>query len=195
MVQKFIFDMCNVKSSYIMKDRIKKIMEMQRTTQQDFADQLKIAPATLSSIFTGRTRPTLAIVEAIKSRFPQISTDWLMFGKGDMLLKNDGENENSDAQNVPKNDLLIDNDSSQKSEQQLMENLPVESGVLYNGRGVDNGRDVDGCNGRDAGGYGGKGCDVVGFAMKNNEMKQRRITEIRVFYDDQTWETFVPSAG
>ena len=30
-----------------MKDRIKKIMEMQRTTQQDFADQLKIAPATL----------------------------------------------------------------------------------------------------------------------------------------------------
>ena len=60
-----------------MKDRIKKIMEMQRTTQQDFADQLKIAPATLSSIFTGRTRPTLAIVDAIKSRFPQISTDWL----------------------------------------------------------------------------------------------------------------------
>ena len=78
--------MSHVKSNYKMKDRIKKIMEMQRTTQQDFADQLKIAPATLSSIFTGRTRPTLAIVDAIKSRFPQISTDWLMFGKGDMQI-------------------------------------------------------------------------------------------------------------
>ena len=29
--------------------------------------------------------------------------------------------------------------------------------------------------------------------MKSSEVKQRRITEIRVFYDDQTWETFVPS--
>lgn len=85
--QKALFGMSHVKSNYKMKDRIKKIMEMQRTTQQDFADQLKIAPATLSSIFTGRTRPTLAIVDAIKSRFPQISTDWLMFGKGDMLVK------------------------------------------------------------------------------------------------------------
>ena len=84
-----VFGLPNVKSNCKMKDRIKKIMEMQRSTQQDFADQLKIAPATLSSIFTGRTRPTLAIVDAIKSRYPQISTDWLMFGKGDMLVKQD----------------------------------------------------------------------------------------------------------
>ena len=94
-----------------MKDRIKKIMEMQRTTQQDFADQLKIAPATLSSIFTGRTRPTLAIVDAIKSRFPQISTDWLMFGKGDMLVKRDEEAEQSNGENGSENDLLIDRKS------------------------------------------------------------------------------------
>lgn len=97
--QKALLGMSHVKSNYKMKDRIKKIMEMQRTTQQDFADQLKIAPATLSSIFTGRTRPTLAIVDAIKSRFPQISTDWLMFGKGDMLVKRDEEAEQSNGEN------------------------------------------------------------------------------------------------
>ena len=38
-----------------MKDRIRKVMESQHMTQQVFAEFIQIAPATLSSIFTGRT--------------------------------------------------------------------------------------------------------------------------------------------
>lgn len=69
-----------------MKDRIRKVMESQNMTQQEFADFVHISPASLSSVFTGRTRPTLAIVEAIKGALPDISTDWLMFGSGNMWL-------------------------------------------------------------------------------------------------------------
>lgn len=64
-----------------MKDRIRKVMESQHMTQQVFAEFIQIAPATLSSIFTGRTRPTLTIVEAIKNKIPSISTDWLFVWK------------------------------------------------------------------------------------------------------------------
>lgn len=136
---------------------------MQHSTQQDFADQLRIAPATLSSIFTGRTRPTLAIVDAIKNRFPQISTDWLMFGKGDMLETNNSEGESAEVQDMEKNDLLADFDTNPPQEpSNPLAEQPVQP-------------------------------SVSGFAVKNSEVKQRRITEIRVFYDDQTWETFVPS--
>ena len=42
-----------------MKDRIKHIMEEQHMSQQVFADFIGLSPATLSSIFNGRTRPTL----------------------------------------------------------------------------------------------------------------------------------------
>lgn len=136
---------------------------MQHSTQQDFADQLRIAPATLSSIFTGRTRPTLAIVDAIKNRFPQISTDWLMFGKGDMLETHDAESESTTTQDTEKNDLLADFDTNPPQEQS---NTKAEQPVQPS---------------------------VSGFAVKTCEARQRRITEIRVFYDDQTWETFVPS--
>lgn len=55
-------------------------------TQQVFSEFIGIGAATLSSIFNGRTRPTLNIVEAIKKKIPNISTDWLMFGVGDMYL-------------------------------------------------------------------------------------------------------------
>ena len=74
-----------------MKDRIKQIMEAQRLTQQEFANTLELSPATLSSIFNGRTNPTLNIVDAIKKKFPAISTDWLMFGSGSMYGDHSGD--------------------------------------------------------------------------------------------------------
>lgn len=52
-----------------MKDRIKQIMESKHMTQQVFAQFIDMSPASLSSIFNGRTKPTLNIVEAIKRKF------------------------------------------------------------------------------------------------------------------------------
>ena len=84
-----------------MKDRIRQIMESQHMTQQVFADYIGVGAATLSSIFNDRTRPTLNIVESIKKKIPNINTDWLMFGSGDMYL----------TQNTPSGDLFSDADT------------------------------------------------------------------------------------
>ena len=62
------------------KDRIRMIMEDQHMTQQVFADFLQQSPATLSSIFNGRTRPTLQVIDAIKTKIPDISIEWLLYG-------------------------------------------------------------------------------------------------------------------
>ena len=69
-----------------MKERIKEVMESQHMTQQVFAQFIEMSPASLSSIFTGRTRPTINIVEAIKRKIPNLNTDWLMFGIGEMYV-------------------------------------------------------------------------------------------------------------
>lgn len=58
-------------------------------SQQVFAQFIEMSPASLSSIFNGRTRPTLNIVEAIKKKIPNINTDWLMFGSGEMFTGRD----------------------------------------------------------------------------------------------------------
>ena len=34
--------------------------------------------------------------------------------------------------------------------------------------------------------------NIANAAVKYVDKPQRKITEIRIFYDDQTWETFVP---
>ena len=68
-----------------MKDRIRQLMESQHMTQQTFSDFIGISSASLSSIFTGRTKPTLNTVEAIKSKFTKINIYWLLLGKVNMF--------------------------------------------------------------------------------------------------------------
>lgn len=69
-----------------MKDRIRQIMDDAKMSQQDFAAKLGISAASLSSIFTGRTRPTNNHVQAIHKAFPEININWLLFGEGDSHL-------------------------------------------------------------------------------------------------------------
>ena len=147
-----------------MKDRIKQIMEAQRLTQQEFANTLELSPATLSSIFNGRTNPTLNIVDAIKKKFPAISTDWLMFGSGSMYGDHSG-------------DIAQGHDSAPDGGEQVIDfgdapqTAPTPSAVNRAPQ---------------------QGQQPTAVAMKNIYKAQRNITEIRIFYDDQTWETFVP---
>lgn len=145
-------------------------------TQQVFASYIEQSPATLSSIFNGRTRPTLNIVEAIKKKIPNINTDWLMFGSGDMYL----------TPKTPEGDLFSDQDTPDNThpiEQNLMLDFDtpavqtpqnvVQQPLNYNSvRNTQSG--------------------IVREEVKYADKPQRKVIEIRVFYDDQTWDTFVP---
>lgn len=90
-----------------MKDRIYQLMKYQGMSQKEFAATLCIAEGTLSGIFTGRTRPTNNIVNAIHECFPHISINWLMFGEGEMLL--DGASSKTPESATGQSDLFSPN--------------------------------------------------------------------------------------
>lgn len=153
-----------------MKDRIRQIMESQHMTQQTFAQFIGLSPASLSGIFNGRTKPTINIIEAIKNKIPRISVDWLMFGTGGMYQDGGTVNEQNSEQNDPlSSDLMLDFDSPTPAPSVTSTHNSMESGS------------TDKIT-KNAG-------QVV---VKYIDKPQRMITEIRVFFDDQTWETFVP---
>ena len=156
-----------------MKDRIRLIMETQKMTQQEFADYIGLAPATLSSIFNGRTRPTLNVVEALKKKFSNISLDWLMFGSGDMFMNSSSDTsvqEQSSSPTLFSNPTMLDFDQEQSP-------TPQNTGsMLSNSNSVNITRS-----------------EIAREEVKFMDKPQRRVMEIRVFYDDQTWDTFVPA--
>ncbi|MCQ2344141.1 MAG: helix-turn-helix domain-containing protein [Paludibacteraceae bacterium] len=68
-----------------MKNRIFEVMKVVGKNPTDFAATIEISPAVLSSIKSGRTKPTLFLIEKIKSVYPNININWLITGEGDMF--------------------------------------------------------------------------------------------------------------
>ena len=163
-----------------MKDRIRQIMEAQHMTQQVFANYIGTNPATLSGIFNDRTRPTLNIIESIRKKFPDINLDWLMFGEGDMYSSDrTSEHDESGEANAPHTndqshqfpmfEFGANTPSPASTPSRTPQTVPHHNGVRSTQQ------------------------EIVREEVKYIDKPPRRVTEIRVYYDDQTWESFVPS--
>ncbi len=137
--------------------------------QQTFAQFIGMSSASLSSIFTGRTKPTLNIVEAIKNKIPDISTDWLMFGNGEMYINK--EKKNDEVADTTTSSPHRQNVDFEMSPQGVVPSLfdPIQEQAVHSSPQ-----------------------HAQKIIVKEIDKKVRKITEIRVFYDDQTWETFAP---
>ena len=166
-------------------------MEAQHMNQQTFAQLTGIGAASLSSIFNGRTEPTLRHVEAIRKKFPNINLDWLLTGSGGMF--------------VPASTPDDDSSSSMDNTNGASKN---GTDILTEGM-LDFGSDDDAYSAAQSS-LSSSNYNASKSAMRQNSSAlhqphssrqpviamqsspSRKITEIRVFYDDQTWESFVP---
>lgn len=171
-----------------MKDRIQQIMIHEGMNQQEFSRATGIAPASLSSIFTGRTSPTLKHAEALHRHFPNLNMSWLLFGDGEMMVSEDGT---ADAMS---HDLFSgagigDGALSGEDAQHPSQDIP-SAGMMA------------GLAGAPAYPTGEVGVPVGGQVpnpymqqipleyLKKLDIKPRRISEIRIFFDDGTFEVF-----
>ena len=53
---------------------------------KQFALKLGVSAGTLSNIFGGRNKPSLELLENTLQSFPNLNTEWLILGKGEMYL-------------------------------------------------------------------------------------------------------------
>ncbi len=147
-------------------------------TQQVFAQFIDMSPASLSSIFNGRTKPTLNIVEAIKRKIPDINTNWLLFGDGDMYEHTPaGDAADEGVAQGAAVEQALDfgaDDFSTPAPQSGSAQSPHPASHGFNG--VRNTRP-----------------EVIREEIKYVDKPQRKVVEIRVYYDDLTYETFVPA--
>lgn len=152
--------------------------------QGAFASHLGTSPATINSIYTGRTRPTLAIVDSIKQRIPNINLEWLMYGVGSMYATNttagnamaDGEqtldftnSATSSASDGAVNQTAMS--GQQRGESYLDFTDETSAPTPY--QNVQR-----------------RQPEVVRADMKYIDKPQRKIKEIRIFFDDGTYESF-----
>ena len=161
-----------------MKERIKQLMEAQHMNQQTFSRMTGISTASLSSIFNGRTNPTLMHVEAIRNKFPNINLNWLLYGEGGMFVPTSSPTPTS---------LFDEQDSPHNPTQPTVPEPSPKTDILAEGMLNFDDAPVHSAPQQVAN---TRKSQQPTFAIQSTPL--RRITEIRVFYDDQTWESFVP---
>ncbi len=79
-----------------MVNRIFTFIESQQLTPTEFADKIGVSRASISSIKTGRTQPTLSLVDKILEQFPDVDINWLIRGIGEAPIKKESD-VNSDS--------------------------------------------------------------------------------------------------
>ncbi|MBU3854221.1 MAG: helix-turn-helix domain-containing protein [Candidatus Paraprevotella stercoravium] len=144
-----------------MKDRIMEIMKLEGMTQQEFAAALDISPASLSNIFNGKTNPTNNHVNAIHKRFPNINISWLMFGEGNMYMEGSADSKNKDSLSADELSGISFNSADRVPKANY--SSEIAAGVIPG---------------------------ILNEQTKIIDRPQRKIVEIRIFFDDGTFETF-----
>ncbi len=119
-----------------MVERIKKLLEMEQLSQSQFADEINFKRASLAHMLSGRNNPSLDFVTKVKDRFSEVSLDWLIFGTGQMLVKQ-VEKETVEEKKPQHEKVIVDSqkeidfDIAPKSELQnenvQQDSLPIES--------------------------------------------------------------------
>ena len=183
------------------KDRVELVIKEKGLLNNVFCDMTGIAPASLSHILSGRSKPTLPILRNIVSTFPDINPVWMFLGEGDMYLDVDANAPNnidrgsgSSMNNINSSMAAAGSASSDDD----FSNINIFSTLTAGGNGENSkmGARVAVPN-TNAHSYAGstqanqmKLSDIVRETISLVQKPQRKIVEVRIFFDDGTYESF-----
>jgi len=119
-----------VKYDFFMKERILEFLKAENKSSAQFAEEIGVQPSGISHILSGRNNPSLDFILKMLDKYKYLSTEWLLFGRGQMYSSNQNADLFNDTSrkdtsevkmliNVPSNtDLIPDNDTVIKKSDQ-----------------------------------------------------------------------------
>ena len=148
------------------KDRFKMVMDREKLTAGAFAESIGVAQATISHILGPRNKyPSTEVILRLHQRYNDINLEWLLTGKGNM--SNNPDSPENDGFDYP---LFSENPVNPSKETITLENRK-EMALRSTGNTPK---------------------EIVKQEIRYIEKPARKITEIRIFFDDNTYETFRP---
>lgn len=173
------------------KERIEEIIKVKQLTNVEFCSQTCMAPATLSHILSERTKPTLPILRNVVEAFPDLNPMWVLLGQGEMFVA-----EGTDGGAA--------SGSAQTSSVNPSEEVDDVFGAFRSGLGgvqppVSQSAQTYSAPSQVHGGQRGGGQpqprqinveEVVDLTLRRLQKPQRKVTEVRIYFDDGTYEAF-----
>ncbi|MCK4406122.1 MAG: helix-turn-helix transcriptional regulator [Bacteroidales bacterium] len=149
-----------------MLDRISLILKHKNLTSAKFADEIGVQRSSISHVLSGRNKPSLEFIQKILKTYPEISSDWILFGKGKMMSNQ--ENETEVKRGRVENDLLIsklseEDEKAEVSGIEKIKNVASTTSTLAN-------------------------------KQKNSSINadKKEVEKIIVFYTDDSFKQYIP---
>lgn len=178
------------------KEKIEAIIADKHLNNSQFCSKIAISPGTLSHIRSGRTEPTLNILRCISIAFPDINPMWLFSDEGPMYSENAGSASADEVVDTSSEDGALSAEAGLDLFGYPSQQARTSAKVAVNER------DLYGANTvRDKHPQAGAPVvalttpavsvqDIVTETLKQQQKPQRKIVEVRIFFDDGTFETF-----
>jgi len=173
-------------------DRLKEFINYLAIPVTKFADNCGIPRPTLSQLTNGRNKSVRnELIEKIHTAYPNLNTLWLMFGEGDMLL-----NKNIQT-SEPQNTGSIDFGVSQSAISELdMPRLNFEGETEENNPEIYTTTDrIPSMSAGESINFSApKNPDSISSAVTITPDNSKRVVNIIVYYNDNTFESFSPAS-
>lgn len=182
------------------KEKIELIIQDKHLNNTEFCNVVNISPGTLSHIRSGRTEPTLNILRNIVQAFPDINPAWVFYGEEPMyknvtsptpehdVADNTFFTHAADADSIDNDELSLfaplGNFAHPSTAQSTAQLNPATTASVHGGSAARRGGtpitspapvNVQ---------------EIVAETLKQQQKPQRKIVEVRIFFDDGTFETF-----
>ncbi|MBP6429383.1 MAG: helix-turn-helix domain-containing protein [Bacteroidales bacterium] len=200
----------------MMQERILLLMKSFGMNPTEFADEIGVQRSSISHILSGRNNPSLDLVTKILNRFPEIDSNWLVLGKGSLVVKSEEKSEKIENNETSKpsnnlfeqdsNDLFSDNQSnnSSKGDKNTIDELQrkieilekrsaekeTQSTILENNvinRDIDVAREKVEVKNRED-----ERVDIIQKADSSlNSNSNKHIKKVIIFYSDNSYEELI----
>lgn len=155
-----------------MKDRIFLLIETKELTFGKFADEIGVERSTMSHIKSDRSKPSLDMAQKVLARYPEVSAEWLILGRGPMFRQT------NDSQELDLFSQLGLNDSKSEVNSDKVE--PIQTTTSTESKKMD-------LPTEDSVNVGGKK-DEQQRVFFNPPKPERVVERVMIFYSDQTFE-------
>ena len=160
-----------------MQTRIQKILREEGMTAAKFSEEIGIQASSISHFLSGRNKPSTDILVKILDRFRAINAEWLLTGRGTMY----------------KDDIKTD-----KSSGDITDNAEEQAEITHNLFSLSDKSDSGNEENNETGKQTVNTADKSFENPENNQnkaksTKNKTITEIMIFFSDNTFESYYPN--
>ena len=184
------------------KEKIELIIQEKHLNNSEFCNEIGISPGTLSHIRSGRTEPTLNILRSIAYRFSDINPAWLFYDEEPMYknaISPTPENEDTDTTYINRHAT----EETEMDDPQLSLFAPLANSTPSSQANHNIGMPSSMAGSAPQGSATSRRVtqspvapspmnvqEIVAETLKQKQKPMRKVVEVRIFFDDGTFETF-----